>query len=104
MATIRQEIIALLSTDEVNALEISQLLSIREKEVYEHLAHISRTLSSQGKMLLVRPYTCMKCGFAFKDRHRFNRPGRCPRCKGGHISMASYHIENRQTRSSISSK
>ncbi|MCJ7601262.1 MAG: transcriptional regulator [Desulfobulbaceae bacterium] len=94
MATIRQQIIALLSNEEVNALEISQLLSIREKEVYEHLDHISRTLSSQGKRLLVRPYACMKCGFLFKDRHRFNRPGRCPRCKGGHISMASYHIDD----------
>ena len=94
MATIRQQIIALLQGEDVNALEISQLLSIREKEVYEHLDHINRTLSSQGKRLLVRPYACLKCGFSFKDRHRFTRPGRCPRCKGGHISMASYHIED----------
>ncbi len=94
MATIRQQIIALLHNEEVNALEISQLLSIREKEVYEHLEHIRRTLSSQGKRLLVRPYGCMKCGFLFKDRPRFTRPGRCPRCKGGHIRMASYHIED----------
>jgi predicted Zn-ribbon and HTH transcriptional regulator len=94
LATIRQQIIALLCNEEVNALEISQLLSLREKEVYEHLEHISRTLASQGKKLLVRPYACMKCGFSFKERHRFTRPGRCPRCKGGHISMASYHIED----------
>jgi hypothetical protein len=96
LATIRQQIIALLQGEDVNALEISQLLSIREKEVYEHLDHINRTLSSQGKKLLVRPYACLKCGFSFKDRHRFTRPGRCPRCKGGHIGMASYHIEDQQ--------
>jgi hypothetical protein len=93
LATIRQEIIALLRREEVNAREISQLMSIPEKEVYGHLDHISRTLSSQGKRLLVEPYACLHCGFSFKDRYRFKRPGRCPRCKGGHIRMASYHIE-----------
>ncbi|MBI5558817.1 MAG: transcriptional regulator [Deltaproteobacteria bacterium] len=93
MSTIRREIIALLGDNELNALEISQALSIREKEVYEHLDHINRTLTAQGKRLLVRPYTCLGCGFSFADRHRFNRPGRCPRCKGGHIRMASYFIQ-----------
>ena len=94
MATIRQQIISLLNNDELNAIDISQLLSIREKEVYEHLEHIKRTLTAHGKKLHVRPYTCLACGYIFKDRRRFNRPGRCPSCKGGHIRMASYFVSD----------
>jgi len=92
VGTIRQQIIALLSEQEVNALAISQLLSIREKEVYDHLAHIRRSLNKQGKKLVVTPCFCLKCGFRFKDRHRLTPPGRCPRCKESHIGMASYRI------------
>ena len=43
MPTIRQEIIDLLSEEELNARELSQLLGIPEKEVFEHLEHVSRT-------------------------------------------------------------
>jgi predicted Zn-ribbon and HTH transcriptional regulator len=92
MPTVRQQIIDLLSVEELNAMEISQAVSIREREVYDHLAHISRTLASQGKRLVVSPYTCLSCGFTFEGRHRITRPSRCPRCKGGHIRMASYRV------------
>ncbi len=91
-ATIRQRIIELLLQEELNAIEISQYLSIREKEVYAHLQHIKRSLSSTGKKLLVVPYVCIACDYVFKDRQRFDRPGRCPVCKGGHIRMATYRI------------
>lgn len=93
MPTVRQQIIALLEEEDLNALDISQSLSIREKEVYEHLAHIKRSLAAQKKKLLISPYQCLACGYLFKERSRFNRPGRCPHCKGGHIRMATYHIE-----------
>ncbi len=95
MPTLRQLIIDLLHDEMVNAIDISQILSIREKEVYDHLAHISRSLNAKGEKLLIDPYCCLNCGFVFKDRHRFNRPGRCPQCKGGHIRMATYTIVNK---------
>jgi hypothetical protein len=28
----------------------------------------------------------------FKDRTRFTKPGRCPRCKGGHLEQPRYEI------------
>jgi len=93
MGTIRQEIISLLNEEELNALEISQALSIREKEVYEHLAHIKRSLTSHGKRLSITPYRCISCGYIFKDRQRLTRPSRCPHCKEGHIRMALYCIK-----------
>jgi predicted Zn-ribbon and HTH transcriptional regulator len=90
--TIRQQIITLLTEEELSARDISQLVSIREKEVCLHLDHINRSVSSQGKVLVVTPCQCLSCGFIFKDRQRLSSPGRCPQCKGSHISMARYRI------------
>lgn len=84
--------IELLREEELDALALSSLLSVREKEVYEHLPHIARTLASTGEKLIITPYYCLKCDYAFQGRSRFNRPGRCPRCKEGHIRMATYSI------------
>jgi predicted Zn-ribbon and HTH transcriptional regulator len=84
--------IELLREEELDALELSQILSIREKEVYEHLPHIVKTLASSKERLIISPYVCLQCDYAFKKRSRVDRPGRCPRCKGGHIRMARYSI------------
>lgn len=92
MSTIRRQIIELLEKEKLNALDISQILSVREKEVYEHLDHIRRTLARSGQKLKIYPYVCLACGYVFKERHRLNRPGRCPVCKEGHIRMASYSV------------
>lgn len=92
MPTVRQQIIDLLSNEELNALEISEALSIREREVYDHLPHISQSLARHGRRLVVTPFACVSCGYLFQERQRFNRPSRCPRCKGGHIRMATYRV------------
>jgi predicted Zn-ribbon and HTH transcriptional regulator len=90
--TIRQRIIDLLEQEEVTAREISQRIGIREKEVYDHLTHISRTMSARGKRLRVPPFSCLACGYVFKERDRFTRPGRCPRCKGTRIQVPVYRL------------
>ncbi len=46
MQTIRQEIIRRLSMDQHSAGDLSTALGIREKEVYDHLSHIRRSLVS----------------------------------------------------------
>ena len=90
--TVRQQIISLLSEDGYTSLDLSQLVHIPEKEVADHLNHINRSLHSQGKKLKVDPYECMSCGYQFKKRDRFDRPGKCPKCKGSHIQLAFYSI------------
>ena len=92
MQTIRQQMIELLAREEMNAREISQALGIREKEVYEHLPHIGRTLAAQRKRIIVQPFQCLTCGYVFEERRRFTRPGRCPQCKNSHLQSASYRI------------
>jgi hypothetical protein len=93
MPTIRQQIIDLLSNHEMDAREISREVGIREKEVYEHLVHIAKSLAAKGKALLIQPSRCLSCGYVFADRKRFTRPGRCPRCKKTHLQSPAYYIQ-----------
>ncbi len=93
MQTIRQQIIELLSEREMSARELSQTIRIREKEVYEHLPHIARSLAAQRKKLVVLPFQCLDCGYVFEERRRFTRPGRCPRCKKAHLAWPMYKIQ-----------
>ena len=93
LQTIRQKIVELLSEGEMDARELSREVSIREKEVYEHLAHIAKSLEVKGKALLIQPSRCLSCGYVFKDRKRFTRPGRCPCCRGSHLQSPFYYIK-----------
>jgi len=92
METIRQRIMTLLIDKEMDARELSQIMGIREKEVYEHLPHIARSLAAQRKKLIIQPVRCLACGYVFKNRTRFTRPGRCPLCKKSHLEEAKYKI------------
>ena len=91
--TIRQQIIDLLSSEELTLRDISQALGIPEKEVVGRLSHIDRSVRSQGKKLTETPYQCISCGFIFDKRSRFSKPGRCPSCRNSHIQTASYQIK-----------
>ena len=93
MNTIRQAIMALLSEGEYGAKNISKIIRISEKEVYEHLGHIGRSLKSQKMRLKITPALCLECGFKFEGRKRFTSPGKCPKCKGEHIQDPEYGIE-----------
>ncbi|MDY7032301.1 MAG: transcriptional regulator [Thermodesulfobacteriota bacterium] len=90
--TIRQNIIDLLIDEELNARDLSQAIGIPEKDVYEHLSHIERSVEAQGKRLIILPFRCLVCGFIFEKRKRFTRPGRCPSCKKGHLQRPTYRV------------
>ena len=91
--TIRQEIIDLLSSEELTIRDLSQAVSLQEKEIVGHLGHIERSLVRQGKKLMLSPYKCLTCGFVFDKRTRFTKPGRCPSCKNSHIRVAQFYIK-----------
>ena len=95
MKTIRQLLIESLNEGELTAIDLSQDVGISEKEVYEHLPHIARSVAAQGKALTVTPARCLKCGFVFEGRKRFTRPGRCPKCRETHIQSPSYTIRKK---------
>ncbi|MEW6664353.1 MAG: transcriptional regulator [Thermodesulfobacteriota bacterium] len=90
--TVRQRIIELLDEQEMSARELSQRLGVREREIYEHLVHIARSVAARGKRLQVPPFDCLSCGYVFRERERFTRPSRCPRCKRSHIQTPVYRL------------
>ena len=91
MGTLRQSIIFVLKEQAVTAKEISQAVGIREKEVYEHLAHISRSRSLGGKFIHL-PSTCKDCGFIFRKRDRLTPPGKCFLCRSEAITPPRFLI------------
>jgi predicted Zn-ribbon and HTH transcriptional regulator len=93
MRTVRQQMIELLSEAEYSALNLSQLLGIPEKEVFDHISHIRHSVVSRNKRLILNPARCIECGYVFKDRSRVTKPGRCPQCKGEHIEDPRYRID-----------
>jgi len=93
VSTIRKRIIELLEEMEMNALELSGALSVQEKDVYDHLEHIRRSIKRENEQFIIDPYHCVACGYDFVKRNRLTRPGRCPNCKGSHIRMAMFSIK-----------
>lgn len=80
MVTIRQAIKHLLLEQPLSALELSQHLSLPEKEVLDHLTHIARA-PGPGYHFQITPAVCKHCGFTFKKRERLTSPSRCPICR-----------------------
>jgi len=79
--TIRQKIMSLLDSRTLSARDISIDVGISEKEVYEHLEHIQRSINKRERNFIVTPAVCKKCGFVFRKRNRLNKPGKCPVCR-----------------------
>lgn len=90
--TIRRQMIDLLSDNEMTDRDLSQALGIPEKEVYGHLSHIARSLAPMRKKVRITPVRCLSCGYVFRDRKRWSRPGRCPRCKESHLQRPGYAV------------
>jgi transcriptional regulator len=90
--TVRQSLIDELLRGEWTARELSKVLRRSEKEIYEHLAHINRTLASRNMRLRIIPARCLECDYSFGSRNRFTSPGRCPRCRGEHIENPRFRI------------
>ena len=92
METVRHRIIEALRESEMDARELSRAVGVREKEIYEHLHHVAKTLAGRGEKLAMTPPECLACGYTFRDRSRFTRPGRCPRCRGTRLAAPRYRI------------
>jgi|WetSurMetagenome_2_1015567.scaffolds.fasta_scaffold180131_1 transcriptional regulator len=94
MITIRQALKEILLEEPASALELSQRLSIPEKEVYEHLQHLARAPGAGFRFHLI-PAGCRKCGFTFAKRQRLTTPSRCPVCRGESIKRPRFALKAR---------
>ena len=91
--TIRRQIMDILAGKILSAKEISGQIRIPEKEVYEHLEHIRKTINKKEQTLTVTPSECLKCGFLFKKRERLKKPGKCPVCRSELIQNPIFSIK-----------
>lgn len=90
--TIRQQIISLLEGNALSAKDISTDIRVSEKEAYEHLEHIQRTINKTKHNFVIMPAVCKKCGFIFRKRERLKKPGRCPVCRGELIQEPLFSV------------
>lgn len=74
------------------ARELSELLSMGEREVTAHLQHLQRSAGRRGERLAVQPSACLECGYVFEKRERLSRPSRCARCKSERILPPRFAI------------
>ena len=91
MVTARQAIKEILQEEACSSLELSQRLSLAEKEVLEHLIHIARA-PGPGFKFQITPAACKHCGFAFKKRDRLTTPSRCPICHHESIRRPRFQL------------
>ncbi|WP_461864820.1 transcriptional regulator [Thermococcus sp.] len=97
MMTRRQKIINLLEERDYSISELAVMLEMRgkgsKKIIVDDLKAIAKTLKREGKVLLVQPAVCRKCGFVFSpDIHV---PSKCPKCKSSWIEEPRFKISQR---------
>jgi transcriptional regulator len=90
--TVRRYMMFLLEEYTLSAKDLSVYLRISEKDVYDHLEHIRRTMNKGGRHLVVTPARCEKCGFVFSKRGRLSKPGKCPICRSGLIVRPFFSV------------
>ncbi len=90
--TIREQMIQSLEAEPMTVRDLSKTLHISEKEFYSHLPSIEKSIRHQKKQIKITPYHCLSCGFEFKDRKTFKKPGKCPKCRQSRIEPAVFEI------------
>jgi transcriptional regulator len=90
--TLRRRIVSLLIAQEMDARDLSRELGLKEKEVYDHLAHVQRSMAAAGGKFSVTPSRCLLCGYLFEHRRRLTRPGRCPQCRRSKLQSPSFRV------------
>ena len=91
--TVRQKIVSLLEGGRLTALELSLECGIPERDVFDHLGHIQKSIGRSGQSLVVTPAACRRCHFVFRKRERLKKPGRCPVCRSETIRDPVFSIK-----------
>ena len=84
--------IQLLKTGRYTAGNLSQIIGIREKDVYYHLEHVQKSIGTR-KTIITEAAKCLTCGFEFSSRKRITPPGKCPKCRSEHVTLPIYRID-----------
>lgn len=90
--TIRQKIMSLLEGNSLSTKDISADIGVSEKEIYEHLEHIQRTVNKTEHNFVIKPAVCKRCSFVFRKRDKLKKPGKCPVCRGESIQEPFFSV------------
>lgn len=90
--TVRQKISLLLEGNTFSARDLSVEIGVSERDVYEHLEHIQKTISKRGQSFVITPAVCRKCNFVFRKRDRLKKPGKCPVCRSESIQEPLFSV------------
>jgi predicted Zn-ribbon and HTH transcriptional regulator len=93
MATIRRQLIELLSHEPRTASSLARQLGLHRGDVEEQLRHALRSALASGHQVEVIPARCKQCGFVF-EADRLSKPGRCPSCKGSRLFEPLIRMSN----------
>ncbi len=91
--TLRQRITSVIMNNPRTAKEISGEVRIPERDIYEHLEHIRKTMNKGEYRLVVVPARCERCGFVFRKRGRLKKPGKCPICRSESVTEPLFSVE-----------
>jgi len=91
--TIRQKIMELLTGTTFSARDLSAEIGSSERDIYDHLEHIRKTLGKGGENFIIIPAACRKCNFIFRKRDKLSKPGRCPVCRSESIQEPLFSIK-----------
>ncbi len=86
---------ALLEPEPCSLRDLSQAVSLREKDLIAHLEHVRRSARRNKERFVIKPASCRKCDYAFEERTRFTTPSRCPSCKHERIEPARFVLRPR---------
>jgi len=73
--------------------DLSQTLGMPEKHILAELPHVERSLKPLHLRISQIPPFCRSCQYAFKNRSRFSKPGKCPLCRATTIEAPFFYIE-----------
>ena len=90
--TVRKEIMDILEGRSLSVRDISGSVGVSVREIYDHLSHIQKTISKGEGHLIITPAECKKCGFVFRKRERFKKPGKCPVCRSESIEEPLFSV------------
>lgn len=95
--TTREKIFYLLkyADEPLTAKQIMKILDIKkEKEVYDHIYHLSKSSKRKDYIVIVFPPVCENCGYIFNLEYP-KRPSKCPLCKSERIRPPSFLIRDK---------
>ena len=96
--TVRQRLKRFLSERAYTSRELAGLVGCAERIIEDHLVHVSRSLNRHpSHVFVMEPPVCLECGYSFRNRVKFTRPSRCPRCREEGVSAPRFSIVPRQT-------